>query len=109
MAICDKLRHRLQVVKLKLEDRETTARPRVLSLEGLAPLCVGGGWLPDLKVAAGCEDALGDAGGVPARILGWDDVVNADPDVLVISPCSASVSRTLKELYLLNTSEFWSL
>jgi len=85
-------------------------RPRVLSLEGLAPLCTGGHWLPDMKYAAGCVDALGDNGGCPARIITWADILSADPDILVISPCSASPTRTLNELHLLaSTTEFWKL
>ncbi len=107
--LCDMLRHRLEVVERKLTERKNQSGPRVLSLEGLSPLCVGGGWLPDIKTAAGCQDALGDVGGSPARVLEWNDVLTADPDVLIISPCSASVSRTLNELYLLNSTEFWKL
>ena len=107
--LCHELLHRLEIVKAKLAQRETQTRPQVLSLEGLAPLCVGGGWLPDIKVAAGCEDALGDIGGTPSRILQWSDVLKADPDVLILSPCSASTSRTLNELHLMNSREFWKL
>lgn len=46
------------------------ARPaRVLSLEGLNPLVLGGQWLPDVKLAAGCVDASGQKpGDGPQRI-----------------------------------------
>ena len=85
-------------------------RPRILSLEGLAPLCTGGHWLPDLKYESGCIDALGDIGGCPAKILAWDEIVDADPDILVISPCSATPERTLNELHLLASNpNFWKL
>ena len=77
------------------------SRPRVLSLEGLCPPCVGGNWLPDLKHAAGCEDAFGDVGGSSAKLVSWEEIEAADPDVLVLSPCSASTQRTLGELHLL--------
>lgn len=107
--LCKSLRCRLEVVNRKLADREIRRRSRVLSLEGLAPLCVGGGWLPDVKWAAGCEDALGDVGRAPARVIQCNDVANADPDGLVIRPCSASTARTLNELHLLNSPEFWKL
>ena len=33
-------------------------KPRVLSLEGLDPLAVGGGWLPEMKIMAGGVDGL---------------------------------------------------
>jgi len=103
------LSNRLQRIQ-RFISKLTTKRPRVLSLEGLAPLCTGGHWLPDLKAAAGCEDALGDIGGAPARILSWNDILDADPDVLLISPCSASPDRTMRELHLLASApEFWKL
>jgi cobyrinic acid a,c-diamide synthase len=108
MSFCKALRQRLATLADKVA-KQGKKRPRVLSLEGLSPLCVGGGWLPDVKSAAGCEDALGDVGGAPARIISWDEVACADPDVLIISPCSGSTDRTLNELYLLNTPEFWNL
>mmetsp|Transcript_32892 Transcript_32892/g.79596 ORF Transcript_32892/g.79596 Transcript_32892/m.79596 type:complete len:705 (-) Transcript_32892:35-2149(-) len=85
-------------------------RPRVLSLEGLSPLCTGGNWLPDMKWAAGCVDALGDVGGCSSRIISWEEIANADPDILMISPCSASTTRTLNEIHLVASNAiFWSL
>ena len=107
--LCASLRSRLDHVATKITNLEKETRPRVLSLEGLSPLCVGGGWLPDVKAAAGCDDAFGDVGGAPPRVITWKEITQADPDVLILSPCSASTPRTLKELHLLNTAEFWSL
>ena len=104
--LCEKLQRSLDSLSKRLD---TSIRPRVLSLEGLAPLCVGGGWLPDMKWASGCQDAFNDVGGAPARNVSWKQVVEADPDVLILSPCSASPLRTLKELHLVNVPEFWSL
>jgi len=84
--------------------------PKIISLEGLMPLCVAGHWYPDMKKAAGCIDALGDEGGCPARHITWEEIVSADPDILLISPCSASPTRTLNEMHLLASApEFWSL
>lgn len=103
------LRKRLERIDIEVATL-TSPRPRVLSLEGLAPLCTGGNWLPDLKYAAGCVDALGDTGGCPARIIKWKEILDANPDILLISPCSASPARTLNEVHLLaSSSEFWSL
>jgi len=100
---------RLQRIETEVA-KMNSPRPRVLSLEGLAPLCTGGHWLPDMKYAAGCVDALGDIGGCPARIITWEEILSSDPDILVISPCSASPTRTLNELHLLaSTTEFWKL
>jgi len=103
------LRSRLQMIEEQVETSKEP-RPRVLSLEGLAPLCTGGHWLPDMKHAAGCIDALGDKSGCAARIITWEEISTADPDILVISPCSASPTRTLNDMHLVaSSSEFWKL
>jgi hypothetical protein len=56
------------------QHRLWTKPPRVLSLEGLNPLVLGGQWLPDVKAAAGAVDASGQQPGEhPARIT-WQQV-----------------------------------
>jgi len=105
------LRRRLFVVDAELSKQgENRRKPSVLSLEGLSPLCTGGNWLPDIKAAAGCQDALGEKGGTKARILTWHEVLSVNPDVLILSPCSSSPQRTLDELHLLSSEpSFWKL
>ena len=109
--LSNKLRTRLLAVQTALTKQGDNARkPSVLSLEGLSPLCTGGNWLPDIKVAAGCEDAFGEEGGADARIITWEQILLADPDVLILSPCSSSTHRTLNELHhLTSESSFWKL
>jgi len=109
--LINELRLRLSVVESELSKQGNNARkPSVLSLEGLSPLCTGGNWLPDIKAAAGCQDAFGEEGGADSRIITWDDILCADPDVLILSPCSSSPQRTLNELHLLTSEKlFWKL
>lgn len=115
--LVSKLRSRLNNVsnslkshnRSKAESNPNRKPLRVLSLEGLAPLCTGGHWLPDIKRMAGCIDAFDDEGGAPSRIVSWDDIQKADPDVLLLCPCSSTPNRTLKELHLLNCDSFWKL
>ena len=59
--------------------------------------------------AAGATDALGDAGGARARRLGWAEIAAADPDALVLCPCSSNCERTLGELRHVDVPEFWGL
>ena len=110
-SLCYELRQRLHAVQIALsKQEENTLKPSVLSLEGLSPLCTGGNWLPDIKTAAGCRDAFGEKGGADARVVTWDEVVSADPDVLILSPCSASLDRTLSELHHISSeTSFWKL
>ena len=70
-------------------------RPRVLSLEGLRPLAVGGHWLPEMKALAGGVDDLQEPG-APAERLRWEQVLSYAPEVLILAPCVAwSPEQTL--------------
>jgi hypothetical protein len=64
----------LQPIQQQQQRRVWHKPPRVLSLEGLNPLVLGGQWLPDVKAAAGAVDASGQQpGDHPARIT-WQQV-----------------------------------
>ncbi|MCC6141495.1 MAG: cobalamin-binding protein [Nitrospira sp.] len=84
------------------------ARPRVVCLEWLDPLYLAGHWVPDMVALAGGTDILGRTG-QPSRETTWDEVMEADPDMLLLMPCGYSVQRTLDELSRLqHTSPSWS-
>lgn len=104
--LVQQLRGRLAAIKARLSGKKPL---KVISLDGLYPLCVGGGWLPDVKEAAGCVDALGDVGGCAPHHVTWGEILQNDPDALIISPCSGRPTRTLNELHLLQSREFWQL
>jgi iron complex transport system substrate-binding protein len=61
-------------------------RPRVAALEWLDPPFVAGHWTPQLIDCAGGEDVLGFAGEHSEQRT-WDDVVAAQPDIVVVMPC----------------------
>jgi iron complex transport system substrate-binding protein len=77
------LRSRLAAVA---EAVDGAPRPRVAALEWLDPVYVGGHWVPEMIAAAGGEDALGEAG-ARSRVVGWEQVAAARPDVVVAMPC----------------------
>ncbi|HET7574510.1 MAG TPA: cobalamin-binding protein, partial [Solirubrobacterales bacterium] len=61
-------------------------RPRVLALEWLDPPFVGGHWVPEMIGIAGGTDILGGAGRKSLE-LGWEQLVAARPEVVVVMPC----------------------
>lgn len=77
------LRARLDVVAAAVKD---AARPRVVALEWLDPVFVGGHWVPEMIEIAGGIDALGVAG-QKSTVVGWDEVAAAQPDIVVVMPC----------------------
>lgn len=61
-------------------------RPRVAVLEWIDPPFTGGHWVPDLIIAAGGQPVASDAGQY-SREHGWDDIVDARPDLVLVAPC----------------------
>lgn len=103
-ALAARLRSRLESI------RDTAARaahcPKVVCLEWLDPLYVGGHWVPEMVTRAGGQDMLGHAG-ARSRKVTWDQILAAEPDVLVLMPCSFSAERTLREIGLVTDRPGW--
>jgi iron complex transport system substrate-binding protein len=84
-------------------------RPRLVSLEGVNPLVAGGHWIPELKILAGGRDDLFSPG-CAAQRLDWTTIRDYDPEILVITPCSSGLERSLRELsYLAEQDGWWEL
>ena len=84
-------------------------RPSVLLLEWIDPPFSSGHWNPELVQLAGGIEALARSG-EKSRRIGWDEVVEADPEVIIISACGFTIERTESELpALLQRPEWRSL
>jgi iron complex transport system substrate-binding protein len=92
------LRHRLEAVHTRVQG--ISHRPRVACIEWLSPLYAAGHWVPEMVQYAGGQDVLAQPG-TPSRVVTWDEVFAAAPDVLVVMPCGFSVERTRTELFQL--------
>jgi iron complex transport system substrate-binding protein len=77
------LRERLSAVRRRVSGR---ARPRVMLLEWTDPPFAPGHWVPEMIEAAGGEPLLGTAGEKSRRVT-WEQVHEADPQVVVVAPC----------------------
>jgi iron complex transport system substrate-binding protein len=69
---------------------------RVVVLEWLDPPFVAGHWLPEMVAAAGGVDLLG-RGGEPSRTSSWDEVLAAEPELIVLAPCGFDAARAITE------------
>jgi iron complex transport system substrate-binding protein len=72
-------------------------RPRVAVLEWLDPPILSGLWTPEMILAAGGAPVLTEPG-VPGVRCTWGAIAHAEPDLVVVSPCSFTVERTQREL-----------
>jgi iron complex transport system substrate-binding protein len=71
-------------------------RPRVLTLEWGDPPYVGGHWIPELVALAGGRHVLADTG-APSRPASWEEIAEADPDVVVFMPCGYRIRAAVEE------------
>jgi iron complex transport system substrate-binding protein len=71
-------------------------RPRVLCLEWLDPFYVGGHWVPEMVTLAGGDDCFGHAGQPSFRVT-LEQILAAQPDVIVVMPCGYNLARTCEE------------
>jgi iron complex transport system substrate-binding protein len=81
-------------------------RPRVAVLEWLDPLMGAGNWTPELVACAGGENIFGEVG-LHSPWLNWEELLHANPAVLVLSPCGFTIERTLMDLPLLQQHPLW--
>jgi iron complex transport system substrate-binding protein len=68
---------------------------RVVCIEWTDPLMVGGHWVPEIVRIAGGVDLLGIEG-EPSRYVSWDEVTDADPEVMILMPCGYDLERTME-------------
>ena len=76
--------------------RRSERRPRVVTVEWLEPIMLGGTWMPDLVALAG-GDALKIQPGAPAPTVSRERLADLQPDVVVIKPCGFDIERTMRE------------
>jgi iron complex transport system substrate-binding protein len=80
-------------VRGELEGRLATVRaavagrgsPRVIALQRLNPVRVGGFWIPEMVSIAGGEDVAGDPGLRPPAV-GWGELASLRAEVVVVMP-----------------------
>ena len=76
-------------------------------LEWMDPVLVAGHWVPEMVEMAGGEDVLGDKH-TPSFRIEWERVLEARPEVILVTPCGFDAKRALQEVSLLTEREGWS-
>jgi iron complex transport system substrate-binding protein len=87
-----------------LQDRMDAMRGNskltVACIEWVEPLMAAGNWTPELIEMAGGIDVFGRAG-VHSPWITWEQLVEKNPDVIIIAPCGFDLARTKGELHWL--------
>ncbi len=80
--------------------------PSVACIEWIDPLMCGGNWVPELVSLAGGGDLFGTAG-EHSPYFEWEELLAADPDVIVVLPCGFDIPRCRAEMSALTSRDEW--
>lgn len=93
-AIRRELTARVRAIAARAERAST--RPRVVSIEWLEPIMLGGTWMPELiQLASGVS--AGAKPGDLAPTVSPAELAALEPDVVIVKPCGFTLARTLTE------------
>ena len=104
MALVADMKERIQQVS----DRANGwgRRPTVACIEWIDPLMAAGNWMPELVELAGGVNLFGEKG-KHSPWMTFDDLYQADPDIIIALPCGFDLERTKKEMPALTSKPGW--
>ena len=89
--LCDEINSRISRVRSLTSGAESR---RIVFLEWTDPLFCAGHWVPEMIEAAGGHDPIGRPQGDSVR-MSWDDVIAAQPDAIIVSPCGYGLEQSV--------------
>ncbi|TVR36386.1 MAG: cobalamin-binding protein, partial [Balneolaceae bacterium] len=103
-SLVDEMKERLEIIRSTVSGK---VRKKVVSIEWIDPLMTAGNWIPELVEIAGGDHLLAEPG-EHSPWIDWKDILEADPDLIVIMPCGYSFKQTAEEVPLLTSRDEWS-
>jgi iron complex transport system substrate-binding protein len=99
-----KLQSRIEAIASRA--KSLSHRPTVACIEWIDPLMAAGNWVPELVEMAGGVNLFGQAG-KHSPWMTFEELVAADPDIIVVLPCGFDIERSRRELPALAEKEEW--
>jgi iron complex transport system substrate-binding protein len=85
---------------------DPATRPRVVCIEWVSPVMMAGNWTPELLELAGGRNGLAQPR-EHSRYISWPDIVQFDPQVVLVAPCGFALQRSLHEARQLIACPEW--
>ncbi len=98
------LQQRTSAIVRRAQSRDH--RPSVACIEWIEPLMAAGNWMPELVEMAGGVNLFGEAG-KHSPWMTWEELVERDPDIILVTPCGFDIPRTMEEMHLLSSKAEW--
>jgi len=71
-------------------------KPKVLAIEWIDPLFTAGHWIPEMIEIAGGINMISKTG-EHSRCLDFQEIIDAEPDIIIMMPCGFDTKRTKSE------------
>ena len=82
--------------------------PRVLAIEWIEPFFTAGHWIPGMIELAGGINLISKTG-EHSRRMDIDEVLNSNPDIIILMPCGFDTDRTISEYNsILKNNRAWN-
>jgi len=82
-------------------------KPTVVCIEWIEPLMSAGNWIPELIEMGGGINLFGVAG-EHSPWMSWEQLLEANPDVILVMPCGFNLARSKAEMSSLSQKPEWS-
>lgn len=102
--LISRCQERMSVITQKT--RDFPQHPSVACIEWIEPLMCAGNWVPELVKMIGGRDLLGKAG-EHSPWMNWEQLQQANPDVIIVMPCGWDIKRTRQEMPFLMKNPGW--
>ena len=103
----ERLVHELRARMANIASHNFPTKPTVACIEWIEPLMAAGNWIPTLVELAGGVDLFGQAG-LHSPKIHWDEMRQADPDIIMLLPCGFDIPRTMRDMSILQDQPDWS-
>ena len=78
------------------EKKQISNKPKVLAIEWIDPFYTSGHWIPEMIELVGAKNLISRRS-EHSREMTFDEIKNADPDIIIMMPCGFDVQRTITE------------
>lgn len=98
------LRERIDAVESTADG--AASNPKVTLFDWMDPVMVAGHWIPEMVEIAGGQYGITDPGeySVPRE---WNDVLEFNPEILIVAPCGFTLEQTVESVDDLTTRDDW--
>lgn len=101
----ESLLERIHIIEHKL--KFVKEKPNVVCVEWMEPLMTAGNWTPELFEIAGSTLLL-SAKRKHSEWISWQQLSDANPDIILIAPCGFPIEKTMKEITTFLQNPLWA-